>query len=61
MIYGIMRKRYWKSGILTILFFSKISLRAAIERVRLMGFNVEVHLVEKLGSRDDEDEIAEAA
>jgi uncharacterized protein (TIGR04141 family) len=59
-VYGIMRSPYKKSGALGIPFFSKISLRAIVERIRLMGFNVEVHLVEKLGG-DSEDEIAEAA
>ncbi len=58
-VYGIMRSPYKKSGTLGIPFFSKISLRAVVERIRLMGFNVEVHLVEKLGSAPEE--IAEAA
>jgi uncharacterized protein (TIGR04141 family) len=59
-VYGIMRSPYKKSGTLGIPFFSKISLRAVVDRIRLMGFNVEVHLVEKLGG-DAEGEIAEAA
>src|SRR5262249_2819525 len=58
-VYGIMRSLYKKSGTLAIRFFSKISLRAGVERIRLMGFNVEVHLVEKLRNGSEE-EIAEA-
>jgi hypothetical protein len=55
-----MRSPYKKSGTLGIPFFSKISLRAVVERIRLMGYNVEVHLMEKRAS-DTEEEIAEAA
>jgi uncharacterized protein (TIGR04141 family) len=47
-VFGIMRGRYKKSGGLGIPFFSKVSLRATAERIQLMGFGVEVHLVEKL-------------
>jgi uncharacterized protein (TIGR04141 family) len=47
-VYGIMRERYKKSGIVSIPFFSKVSLRAIAERIQLMGFAVEVHLVERL-------------
>jgi uncharacterized protein (TIGR04141 family) len=47
-VFGIMRSRYKKSGNLEIPFFSKISLRAIAERIQLMGFKVEVHLVEKV-------------
>jgi uncharacterized protein (TIGR04141 family) len=54
-VFAIMRGRYKKSGKLGIPFFSKISRRPAAERIRLMGFNVEVHLVEKLqGNAVDE-------
>lgn len=47
-VYGVMRARYKKSGIIGIPFFSKVSLRAIAERIQLMGFAVEVHLVEML-------------
>jgi uncharacterized protein (TIGR04141 family) len=47
-VFGIMRHRYKKSGIMSIPFFSKVSLRAVADRIQLMGFPVEVHLVEKL-------------
>lgn len=45
-VYGVMRKRYKKTGAMSIPFFSKVSLRAIAERIQLMGFAVEVHLVE---------------
>jgi uncharacterized protein (TIGR04141 family) len=47
-VFGIMRDRYKKSGVVSIPFFSKVSLRAIADRIQLMGFPVEVHLVEKL-------------
>lgn len=47
-IYGIMRHRYQRSKTLGLPFFSKVSLRAAAGRVELMGFPVEVHLIEKV-------------
>jgi len=47
-VFGIMRSRYKKSSTLGIPFFSKISLRAIANHIELMGFKVEVHLVEKL-------------
>lgn len=50
-VFGIMRSPYRKSGKLDIPFFSKVSLRAALSRIRLMGFNVEVHLVEKRAAK----------
>lgn len=46
-VYGIMRDRYKKSGLISIPFFSKVSLRAVAERIKLMGYTVEVHLVER--------------
>ena len=46
-IFGIMRERYQKSGLLGLPFFSKVSLRTAAERIRLMGFSIEVHLIER--------------
>jgi uncharacterized protein (TIGR04141 family) len=47
-VFGIMRRRYRKSATLGIPFFSKISLRAVANRIELMGFKVEVHLIERL-------------
>lgn len=47
-VFGIMRDRYKKSGLVSIPFFSKVSLRAVADRIQLMGFPVEVHLVEKV-------------
>jgi uncharacterized protein (TIGR04141 family) len=47
-VFGIMRSRYKKTGKLEIPFFSKISLRAVAERIELMGYKVELHLVEKI-------------
>jgi uncharacterized protein (TIGR04141 family) len=49
-VFGIMRGRSRQSGALSIPFFSKISLRAVADRITLMGFKVEVHLIEKLKS-----------
>ncbi|MGD9925567.1 MAG: DUF6119 family protein, partial [Pseudorhodoplanes sp.] len=46
-VYGIMRSPYKRSGKLGLPFFSKISLRAIADRIALMGFTVEVHLIEK--------------
>src|SRR5262249_7389952 len=47
-VLGVMRDRYRKSGKLGIPFFSKISLRAITDRIELMGYNVELHLIEKI-------------
>jgi uncharacterized protein (TIGR04141 family) len=46
-IYGIMRHPYKASNKLGLPFFSKVSLRAAANRLALMGYAVEVHLIEK--------------
>ncbi|MCC8957830.1 TIGR04141 family sporadically distributed protein [Bradyrhizobium sp. Pear77] len=46
-VFGIMRDRYKKSGTVSLPFFSKVSLRAIAGRIELMGFPVEVHLVER--------------
>ena len=46
-VYGIMRHPYQRSKKLGLPFFSKVSLRAAASRIELMGFTVEVHLIEK--------------
>lgn len=47
-VFGIMRHRYKNSGLLGLPFFSKVSLRAVARRIELMGYPVEVHLIEKL-------------
>lgn len=44
--YGIMRAPLKRSGKLDIPFFSKVSLRAAAQRLQDLGFNVEVQLIE---------------
>lgn len=46
-IYGIMRHPYQRTKKLGLPFFSKVSLRAAASRIQLMGYTVEVHLIEK--------------
>lgn len=46
-VFGIMRTAYKKSKMLGLPFFSKVSLRPVAERIALMGFAVEVHLIEK--------------
>jgi uncharacterized protein (TIGR04141 family) len=46
-VFGIMREPYKKSGTLGLPFFSKVSLRGVADRIRLMGYAVEVHLIEK--------------
>ena len=45
-VYGIMRKPY-VDGSLGIPFFSKVSLQAAIEKIRQFGFPVALELIEK--------------
>lgn len=47
-VYGIMRHPYQRSKKLGLPFFSKVSLRAAANRVQLMGYAVEVQLIEKV-------------
>lgn len=47
-VYGIMRHRYRASKTMGLPFFSKVSLRAAASRIQLMGYPVEVHLIEKI-------------
>lgn len=46
-VYGIMRQRS-KSGHLDLPFFSKVSLRTAVQRLTLMGFPVAIELIEKV-------------
>jgi uncharacterized protein (TIGR04141 family) len=60
-VFGIMRSRYRKSATLGIPFFSKISLRAVADRIELMGYKVEVHLIEKLKRTTEREPIAKAA
>jgi uncharacterized protein (TIGR04141 family) len=45
-VYGITREPYKKSGT-GLPFFSKVSLRAVADQIKLMGYRVEVHLIEK--------------
>lgn len=47
-VYGIMRVPYKKTQKLDLPFFSKVSLRAAAQRLEDLGFNVEVHLIEMI-------------
>jgi len=47
-VYGIMRHTYQRSKKMGLPFFSKVSLRAAASRIQLMGYAVEVHLIEKV-------------
>ncbi|GKS89297.1 DUF6119 family protein [Acidovorax sp. SUPP2539] len=47
-IFGIMRFRNKRTKQLTIPFFSKVSLRPIADRLKLMGFTVEVHLIERV-------------
>jgi uncharacterized protein (TIGR04141 family) len=47
-VFGIMRDRYKRSKTISLPFFSKVSLRANADRIQLMGFPVEVHLVERI-------------
>jgi uncharacterized protein (TIGR04141 family) len=60
-VFGIMRSRYRKSNTLGIPFFSKISLRAVADRIELMGYKVEVHLIEKLAGAATNAPTAKAA
>jgi uncharacterized protein (TIGR04141 family) len=47
-VFGVMRSRNKRSKNITLPFFSKVSLRTVADRIALMGYDVEVHLVEKL-------------
>ena len=47
-IYGVMRHAHKKSKNLNLPFFSKVALRAAAARIDRMGFNVQLHLIEKV-------------
>lgn len=54
-IYGVMRKPY-SDGKLDLPFFSKVSLQAAVERIRQFGFPVAIELIKKPASDDFDDE-----
>lgn len=54
-VYGIMRKPY-VDGSLGLPFFSKVSLQAAVERIRQFGLPVAIELIEKPSSDEDEPE-----
>jgi len=60
-VYGVMRSRNKKSATLGLPFFSKISLRAIANRIELMGYKVEVHLIEKLTATATHKPVAKAA
>lgn len=46
-VYGVLKPKSKRTGHLNLPFFSKVALRAAAERITLMGFPVELHLIEK--------------
>ncbi len=45
-VYGIMRQPY-ANGTTGLPFFSKVSLQSAVQRLRVLGFNVAIELIEK--------------
>jgi len=47
-LFGVLKKKGLRSGTLDLPFFSKVALRAAADRIVLMGYQVELHLIEKL-------------
>lgn len=47
-VYAVLKKRGKLSGKLNLPFFSKVALRAAAERISMMGYKVELHLIEKI-------------
>ena len=47
-VYGVLRRRLNSSHRLDLPFFSKISLRPAAQRLNMLGYKVELHLIEKL-------------
>ena len=47
-VFGIMRHRYKRTNRMGLPFFSMVSLRVAASRIELMGYDVEVHLIEKV-------------
>jgi len=47
-VFGVLKKKGVRSRMLDLPFFSKVALRAAADRISLMGYQVELHLIEKL-------------
>jgi len=47
-VYGVLKKRNKKTGLVSLPFFSKVALRAAAARITMMGYRVELHLIEKI-------------
>ncbi len=45
-VYGTMKKLY-KNGSVGLPFFSKVSLQAAVDRIRQLSFHVAIELIEK--------------
>jgi len=52
-IYGILRRRNMRSGKLDLPFFSKVSLRPIAAQLKKFGFEVEIHLIEKVDAIGD--------
>lgn len=46
-VFGVLKPKGIRSGMLDLPFFSKVALRAAADRISLMGYQVELHLIEK--------------
>jgi len=47
-MFGVLKEKGKRSGALSLPFFSKVALRTAADRITLMGYEVELHLIEKL-------------
>lgn len=47
-VYGVLKPRQKLSKIMNLPFFSKVTLRVAADRLAMMGFKVELHLIEKI-------------
>lgn len=47
-VYGVMRHAHARTKTLGLPFFSKIALRSVAQRLDMMGFKVELHLIEKV-------------
>lgn len=47
-VFAVMRKRYIRNKQIGLPFFSKVALRAAVDRLTTMGFETELHLIEKV-------------
>lgn len=59
-VFGIMRQPY-KDGSIGLPFFSKVSLRAAVERLKQLGFPVSIHIIKKEDAFSEDQGLAEAA